>query len=206
MCSWTPRLAMAGSGHLRSVSDKAQQFASPAGHNHQAVEGSSGAVAEKMFSLIRITVCINANATYQCISPLSASRMAQRGWEGRWSVNGGTGERAVHSGTEESFRPSGRNSIKPACTALPRRMRGLSPRGPAGHVAGVVLGRRGRSPGTHRRPTGRPSHTLLCSSNDLCSARMTLATIIKPRSLWIVRGDNSTFVIQLQINPFCSAL
>ena len=62
-CSWTPRLAMAGSGRLRSVSDKAQQLASPAGHNHQAVEGSSGAVAEKMFSLIRITVCINANAT-----------------------------------------------------------------------------------------------------------------------------------------------
>lgn len=136
----------------------------------------------------------------------SVSRMAQQGWEGRASVDRGTGEWAVHSGTGESFIPFGRNSIKPARTTLPRRTRGLGPRGPAGHVAGVVFRRRGRSPGTHRRLTSWPSHTLLCSSNHLYSARMTLATIIKPRSLWIVRSDNSTFVIQLQINPFCSAL
>lgn len=45
---------MAGFGHLCPVSDGAQQLASPAGQNHQAVEGSSGIVAEKMLSLIAL--------------------------------------------------------------------------------------------------------------------------------------------------------
>ena len=139
----------------------------------------------KMLSLIHTSVSAHS----------SVSRMAQRGWEGRASVNRGTGERAVHSGTGESFIPSGRNSIKPARTTSPRRTKVSAP-----------ADLQDRRPGTHQRPTGRPSHTLLCSSNHLYSARMTPATIIKPRSLWIVRSDNSTFVIQLQINPFCSAL
>lgn len=35
---------------------------------------------------------------------------------------------------------------------------------------------------------------------------ITPDTIIKLRSWWIVHNDNSTFVIQLQINPLCSVL
>lgn len=88
-CSWTPQLAMAGSGHPCPVSDRARQLASPAGQNHHAVQGSRGIVAEKMLSLIalvRITVCINENAitdTYQCISPFISLKNGSAGLGGQ---------------------------------------------------------------------------------------------------------------------------
>lgn len=154
-------------------------------------------------------MCINENAItdkHQCISPFISLKNGSAGLGGQGVCkqrDRGTGcplwdRGVIHTIWQKQYK---------TCTYhIATQDKGLGPRGPAGHVAGVVFGRRGRSPGTHRRPTGRPSHTLLCSSNHLYSARMTLATIIKPRSLWIVRSDNSTFVIQLQINPFCSAL
>lgn len=129
----------------------------------------------------------------------SASRMAPWGWEGRgW---------AVHLGTGGSLKPLGRKGIKPESTTWPGMTKGLSLCGSVGQVATAVLRRKGRA---SRRPLADwqagPPALLLCSRNYPYYAEMTQVTIIKPRSLWIVRSDNSTFVIQLQINPFCSAL
>lgn len=64
---------------------------------------------------------------------------------------------------------------------------------------------------THRsRMTDRVLWGCVClnfaSLTALYYAEVTRDTIIKLRSQWIVHNDNSTFVIQLQINPLCSVL
>lgn len=144
----------------------------------------------KMLSLIRTSVSAHS----------SASRMAQRGWEGRRSVNGGTGCLLWDRGVIQTIWQKQYDSCTFHIATQDERSQPTwtcRTRGP-GHA--LEMGQESR------RPAGRPSHALLCSREHLYSAGMTPATIIKPRSLWIIRSDDSTFVIQLQINPFCSAL
>lgn len=130
-----------------------------------------------------------------------------RGWCDRAGrardLNGGLSDGAVHLGTGESLKLPGRN-LKPGSIPQPtddkrswslwiRRTNG-QPSSGGGRGSGKSL------------VTDKLALLLLGSSDYPYYVEMTQVTIIKAGSLWIVCRDNSTFVIQLQINPFCSAL